>query len=137
MAPDLAISLNRLAIELRNAGRVAEAIAASDRSIRLCEEPARAGDATFRSLLANALATKGNTLADRRLSLELYESAIQNLHGLDEPEALMENLGVEGGSATGRRRHPGGESHLGFADEMLAHLIDGERADLRSLLRIS
>ena len=76
-ARSLAMALNSLAIELRSVGRMAESIAACDRCIGLCEEPAKAGDANFRSTLATALLTKGNTLANRRSALEQYEWAIQ------------------------------------------------------------
>jgi serine/threonine protein kinase/tetratricopeptide (TPR) repeat protein len=129
-----AIALNWLAIELRNAGRIAESIAASDRCIGLCEELARMGNADFRSTLANALLTKGNTLTDRRSALEHYERAIQNLDGLDEPEALAKVLASKATAQQDVGDTEAAKTTWVSADAMLARLIEGGRTDLRIVL---
>jgi serine/threonine protein kinase len=130
-ARDLATALNALAIELRIPGRVAESISASDRCIGLCEGPAKAGDAYFRSMLATTLLTKGNTLDDRRRALELYERAIQNLDGLDEPEGLMKVLAAKAASQEAIGDTEAAKATWGSAEAMLERLIKEGRTDLR------
>jgi serine/threonine protein kinase len=130
----LAIALNSLAIELRNAGRIAESIVANDRCIGLCEGPANAGDADFRSMLATALLTKGNTLDDRRLALKLYERAIQHLDGLDEPLGLMKILASKATAQEAVGDTGAAKGTWESADAMLGRFIKEGRTDLRIVL---
>jgi serine/threonine protein kinase len=133
-ARDLATALNSLAIELRNAGRIAESITASDRCIGHCEGPAKAGDADFRSILANALTVKGNTLDDRRRALELYDRAIQNLDGLDKPEALMKILAAKATAQEAVGDTEAAKATWESADALLERLIKEGRTDLQIVL---